>query len=70
MSKKIVAPLQRWLLTQGRCVGCGRPIAGGRRQKKNGIFLITCRCQRIFVYNPKVNSYRRALFQEVLFDKE
>jgi len=63
--KKIITPLQRWLLTQKRCVGCGRPLKNGARREKNGIVSVTCHCRRIFVYDPKTDSYRRALFEEV-----
>lgn len=63
--KNIIVPLQDWLLGRGRCVGCGRFLGAEKRQRKNGIFLVTCRCRRIFVYNPEVKSYRRALFKEV-----
>lgn len=63
--KEIVAPLQHWLLIQGRCVGCGRSLKTEKKQKKNGFVLITCQCRRIFVYQPEKNSYRRALIKEV-----
>lgn len=61
---EIFAPLQRWLLGRDRCVGCGRPLQQGKRKRKNGVFLVTCHCRRIFVFDPKQDSFRRALFQE------
>jgi hypothetical protein len=67
--KTIIAPLQQWLLTQGRCVGCGRPLKGGKQRKINGIVQVTCNCHRIFIYKPSLGSYRRAEFQEVLFEE-
>lgn len=63
--KQVIAPLQYWLLARGRCVGCGRLLAGESKKKKDGVVMITCTCQRIFVYEPQKSSYRRALFQEV-----
>lgn len=71
-AKKIITPLQRWLLAQGRCVGCGRPLVGGKKQKKrgNGLVQITCECQRIFIHDPGLGSYRRAEFQEVIISQE
>jgi hypothetical protein len=63
--KEVVAPLQRWLLNRRRCVGCGRPLDGRKKQRKNGVFLTTCVCRRIFVYDTQGDSYRRALFPEV-----
>jgi len=69
-AKKIIAPLQRWLLVQGRCVGCGRPLLGGKKQRKNGVVHVTCECRRIFVHEPAFGSYRRAEFQEVMIVEE
>lgn len=65
-AKKIIAPLQRWLLAQGRCVGCGRPLEGGKKQRHNGTIHITCECRRIFVHEPALGIFRRAEFQEAL----
>jgi hypothetical protein len=64
--KNIIAPIQAWLLSQGRCVGCGTPLEKGKREKReDGTEKVTCKCGRIFIYNPKKDSYRRALFEEV-----
>jgi hypothetical protein len=64
--KNIIAPIQAWLLSQGRCVGCGTPLESGKREKRDdGTEKVTCKCGRIFIYNPKKDSYRRALFEEV-----
>ena len=66
MFKNIIAPIQAWLLSQGRCVGCGMPLKSGRIEKrKDGTNKITCKCGRIFIHNPKTKKYRRALFEEV-----
>ncbi len=66
MFKNVIAPVQAWLLSQGRCVGCGLPLEkGGREEKENQTEKITCRCGRIFIYDPKSKKYRRALFKEV-----
>ncbi len=66
MFKNIIAPVQAWLLAQGRCVGCGTPLAKGKREKrKDGTEKVTCKCGRIFIFNPKTKKYRRALFEEV-----
>lgn len=66
MFKNIISPVQAWLLAQGRCVGCGTPLSKAKRKKrKDGTFKVTCKCGRIFVYNPKTKKYRRALFEEV-----
>jgi predicted nucleic acid-binding Zn-ribbon protein len=65
--KNVIAPIQAWLLSQGRCVGCGKPLEDGKKvkRKKEGDYKVTCECGRIFIYNPKTKKYRRALLEEV-----
>jgi predicted nucleic acid-binding Zn-ribbon protein len=66
MFKNVIAPIQAWLLSQGRCVGCGKPLSGGKREKHvGGNQKVTCSCGRIYIYNPKTKTYRRALIEEV-----
>ena len=57
MFKNVISPIQAWLLSQGRCVGCGRELANGKK--------VTCQCGRIFIHDSKSNKYRRALLNEV-----
>jgi predicted nucleic acid-binding Zn-ribbon protein len=65
MFKNVIAPVQAWLLSQGRCGGCGRELAEAKSTKlKNGTKKITCDCGRIFIME-KNNKYRRALIEEV-----
>jgi hypothetical protein len=64
--KNIIAPVQAWLLSRGQCVGCGMPLSRGAHEKKDdGTEKVTCKCGRIFIFNPKTNRYRRARFEEV-----
>ena len=66
MFKNIIAPVQAWLLSRGKCVGCGTALTSGRREKKkDGTEKVICKCGRIFIYEPKSRKYRRALFEEV-----
>lgn len=66
MIKNAIAPIQAWLLSQGRCVGCGQPLAQGKSGKhKGGSEKITCNCRRVYIYDTKAKSYRRALLEEV-----
>lgn len=67
MFKNMIAPVQAWLLSRGQCIGCGTPLQNGTRVKSKlkGLDQVTCKCGRIFIYDPKTNTYRRALFQEV-----
>jgi len=66
MLKNVIAPIQAWLLSQGRCVGCGKPLNIAKKVKHgDGMEKVTCSCGRIFIYNPKDENYRRALLEEV-----
>jgi len=66
MFKNIIAPVQAWLLAKGQCVGCGSMLAKGVVSKsKKGDVMVTCKCGRIFIHDPKANKYRRALLEEV-----
>lgn len=66
MFKNIIAPVQAWLLSRGQCVGCGMSLSGGKREdSKNGTEKVICKCGRIFIFDKKNKTYRRALFEEV-----
>lgn len=65
MFKNIIAPVQAWLLSRGQCVACGMPLSKGVREKRtDGAEKVTCRCGRIFIFDPKTKRYRRAKFSE------
>lgn len=64
--KNVIAPVQAWLLSQGRCVGCGRELSSGKTSKRDeGTQKVVCECGRIFIHDPKNKKYRRALLEEV-----
>ena len=65
MFKNVIAPIQAWLLSQGRCVGCGKELSDGKKVKRDGTEKVTCSCGRLFIYDPKTKKYRRALLEEV-----
>ncbi|NCP46854.1 hypothetical protein AUJ42_00090 [Candidatus Collierbacteria bacterium CG1_02_44_10] len=68
MFKNIIAPVQAWLLSRGVCVGCGTTLTDGQSKpstKVKDCDQVTCKCGRVFVYNPKTNTYRRALLSEI-----
>lgn len=65
MFKNLISPIQAWLLSQGRCVGCNTPLSKGAKKEVRGNTTITCQCGRIFIYDPIKKTYRRALFDEV-----
>jgi predicted nucleic acid-binding Zn-ribbon protein len=66
MFKNVISPIQAWLISQGRCVGCGKPLVSKKSEKRrDGTKKITCECGRIFIYDPKTKKHRRALLEEV-----
>lgn len=65
MLKNAISPIQAWLLSQERCVGCGKPLAKGKTAKHKMGTKLTCNCGRIFIKDSKTNKYRRALLSEV-----
>lgn len=65
MIKNLISPIQAWLLSQGRCVGCGEEISKGKKETIRGQIVATCRCGRVFIKDSKSSSYRRALFDDL-----
>ncbi|HPT65738.1 MAG TPA: hypothetical protein PK257_00310 [Candidatus Woesebacteria bacterium] len=65
MIKNLISPIQAWLLSQGRCVGCGTSLSHGAKKDVRGKTTVTCRCGRIFIYDGVKGTYRRALFDEI-----
>ncbi len=66
MFRNVIAPVQAWLLSQGRCVGCGTDLNSGKKEKHSPGERITClKCGRIFIKDSATGKYRRALFEEV-----
>jgi predicted nucleic acid-binding Zn-ribbon protein len=66
MFKNVIAPVQAWLLSQGRCVGCGTELSQSKKENHASGEKITCpKCGRIFIKDSASGKYRRALFEEV-----
>jgi predicted nucleic acid-binding Zn-ribbon protein len=66
MFKNVISPVQAWLLSQGRCVGCGTDLSTGKVSKHDQGEKIVCpKCGRIFIKESMSGKYRRALFEEV-----
>lgn len=63
--KSVISPIQFWLLSQGRCVGCGRNLSLGKNTKSKSGSKIVCECGRIFIQDSKTKTFRRALLEEV-----
>ncbi len=62
MIKNAVAPIQAWLLSQGRCVGCGKDLSYMKKSKHKKGNKFVCSCGRIYINDGK--NYRRALLSE------
>jgi len=62
MLKNIIAPVQAWLLSQGKCVGCGKLLP---KKSGEGLTRISCECGRIYMYDSIGNTFRRATFDEI-----
>lgn len=65
MIKRILAPVQAWILLQGKCVGCGRDLSTGYKvEKADNTQKVYCRCGRIFIFDKRTGKYRRATIPE------
>jgi hypothetical protein len=65
MIKNAIAPIQAWLMSQGRCVGCSQPLSQGKHEKYKGESeKVTCKCKRVYIFDTKTSKYRRALLEE------
>lgn len=59
MLKNLISPVQAWLLSQGKCVGCSMPLVKGKKDGNK----VTCKCKRIYI--EENGKYRRAKLEEV-----
>ncbi|OGG35862.1 hypothetical protein A2363_04600 [Candidatus Gottesmanbacteria bacterium RIFOXYB1_FULL_47_11] len=63
MFKNIIAPMQAWLMSQGKCVGCGKVLD---RKPGTGWVQVTCAsCGRVYMYDTTGKKFRRATLDEV-----
>jgi hypothetical protein len=66
MFKNLIAPVQAWLVSQKRCVGCGMPLVKGQTEKVDDTKeKVVCKCRRVYVHTLADNKYRRAKMDEV-----
>ena len=66
--KPLIAPLQMWLMSMARCAGCGKELikTPSRVAKGKNEEVVTCECHRVYIFDKKSNTYRRALLMEVV----
>lgn len=62
MFKSIIAPVQAWLMAQGKCVGCGKKL---NKITGSDMVKIICDCGRIYMYDPVSDKFRRANTDEI-----
>lgn len=66
MIKRVIAPVQAWILLQGKCVGCGRSLEVGRKfERGDNTQKVVCRCGRIFIFEKRTGRFHRATHKEV-----
>lgn len=56
--------LQDWLISEGKCPSCGRDLREGKKDRVDGLELISCKCNKMFIREPERNSFRRAYLEE------
>lgn len=62
MWRSIISPVQAWLVSQGRCVGCGRNIP---KAEQSGGVKVVCQCGRIYIHDVDSGKFRRATIDEI-----
>lgn len=66
MIKRVLAPVQAWVLLQGKCVGCGTNLALGKKlERRDNTHQVTCSCGRVFIFLKTTGKYRRAEINEI-----
>lgn len=57
ITQQVVAPLQQWLLEQGKCLTCGEALKPEVKGSKATV--VKCPCGETYLYLPKANLYKR-----------
>jgi len=67
MIKKFIEPMQKVLLQKRMCPACTRQLdkASLLESRSNGTNAVQCECTRIFIYDKDLDTFRRALPEEV-----
>lgn len=64
--KEIIAPIQHLLISNNQCVGCGAFLKLAKRKEiKEMLEKVVCKCGRIYVFDITTKKYRRALQKEI-----
>lgn len=67
MIKKLISPLQVILMQKKLCPGCTQNLLKAKLINKriDGTEFVECKCGRVFVHDRKLDTYRRALIEEL-----
>lgn len=67
MLKKLISPLQTILLQKKMCPACTLPLEKAKPVRRISEYqhVVACQCGRLFIHENKLDTYRRALEEEV-----
>lgn len=67
MIKQLILPMQKVLLQRRLCPACTRSLdkANLLESRANGTNVVSCDCTRIFIYDKDLDTFRRALQEEL-----
>jgi hypothetical protein len=70
MIKSVIAPVQAWILLQGKCVGCGRSLSlASKFERGDNTQKVVCKCRRIFIFDKRTGRFHRATKKEAGHEK-
>jgi len=71
MLKTLISPLQKVLLQKKLCVACTRSLEKAKiLDNRIDEDIIQCECSRIFVHDKNLDTYRRALPDDLTQSRE
>ncbi len=59
VARQIIAPIQQWLLEQGKCAVCGGELPRGKKITGEKGERVTCSCGQAYLYLPEAKLYKR-----------
>lgn len=66
MIKRLIAPLQKVLLQKKLCPACTRALDKAKTiDNRIDVDIIECECTRIFVHDKDLDTYRRAVSEDL-----
>jgi|PlaIllAssembly_1097288.scaffolds.fasta_scaffold213730_2 hypothetical protein len=66
MLKKLIAPLQKIILQKRYCPGCTRSLTRAKLIAENHEEkLVVCKCKRVFVHELELDTFRRAVAEDI-----